>query len=137
MGFREGQEERLDGSHVAGVPWPKRLLAPRFSSTRLFNRKLSAQPFTLTYPRFRVRISGCSGSVGPSQRRLNGALRPSRIAGHPEGLGQGEKIGRVFGAKGDRLPSVLEPELPNVAVIAAHELSVGTAVTTIGRIEVA
>jgi type III secretory pathway component EscV len=35
------------------------------------------------------------------------------------------------------LRSVLEPELPNVAVIAAHELSVGTAVTTIGRIEVA
>jgi type III secretion protein V len=35
------------------------------------------------------------------------------------------------------LRSVLEPELPNVTVIAAHELSVGTAVTTIGRIEVA
>lgn len=35
------------------------------------------------------------------------------------------------------LRSVLEPELPNVAVISAHELSAGTAVTTIGRIEVA
>jgi type III secretion protein V len=35
------------------------------------------------------------------------------------------------------LRSVLEPELPNVAVIAAHELTAGTAVTTIGRIEVA
>ena len=35
------------------------------------------------------------------------------------------------------LKAMLEPELPNVAVIAAHELSTGTAVTTIGRIEVA
>jgi type III secretion protein V len=35
------------------------------------------------------------------------------------------------------LRSVLEPELPDVAVIAAHELTAGTAVTTIDRIEVA
>jgi type III secretion protein V len=35
------------------------------------------------------------------------------------------------------LRSVLEPELPNVAVIAAHELTAGTSVTTIDRIEVA
>ena len=35
------------------------------------------------------------------------------------------------------LRELLEPELPAVAVIAAHELAQGTAVTTIGRIEVA
>ena len=35
------------------------------------------------------------------------------------------------------LRSLLEPELPEVAVLAAHELAPGTAVTTAGRIDVA
>jgi type III secretion protein V len=35
------------------------------------------------------------------------------------------------------LRSLLEPELPDVAVLAAHELAPGTAVTTAGRIDVA
>ena len=51
------------------------------------------------------------------------------------------KIDRgVILASGDvrrYLRELLEPELPAVAVIAAHELAQGTAVTTIGRIEVA
>ena len=35
------------------------------------------------------------------------------------------------------LRSLLEPELPGVAILAAHELAPGTAVRTTGRIEVA
>ena len=35
------------------------------------------------------------------------------------------------------LRSLLEPELPAVAILAAHELLPGTAVKTAGRIEVA
>lgn len=35
------------------------------------------------------------------------------------------------------LRSLLEPELPDVAVLAAHELAPGVAVTTLGRIDVA
>lgn len=34
------------------------------------------------------------------------------------------------------LRALLEPELPDVAILAAHELAPGTAVTTAGRIEV-
>ena len=36
----------------------------------------------------------------------------------------------------ERLRTLLEPELPDVAILAAHELAPGTAVTTAGRIEV-
>ena len=46
----------------------------------------------------------------------------------------------VILASGDirrHLRELLEPELPAIAVIAAHELAQGTAVTTLGRIEVA
>jgi hypothetical protein len=32
---------------------------------------------------------------------------------------------------------LLEPELPDIAILAAHELAPGTAVTTAGRIDVA
>ncbi len=48
--------------------------------------------------------------------------------------------GGVILASGDvrrHLRSLLEPELPGVAILAAHELAPGTAVTTAGRIEVA
>jgi len=37
--------------------------------------------------------------VGPSQRRLNGALRPSRIAGHPEGLARARRLGGYSGLR--------------------------------------
>ncbi len=46
----------------------------------------------------------------------------------------------VILASGDvrrHLRSLLEPELPDVAVLAAHELAPGTSVTTAGRIDVA
>jgi type III secretion protein V len=48
--------------------------------------------------------------------------------------------GGVILASGDirrHLRTLLEPELPNIAVLAAHELAPGTNVRTIGRIEVA
>src|SRR5205807_5702131 len=35
------------------------------------------------------------------------------------------------------LRSLLEPELPEVAILSAHELAPGTSVTTAGRIDVA
>jgi type III secretory pathway component EscV len=35
------------------------------------------------------------------------------------------------------LRGLLEPELPDVAILAAHELAPGTAITTTGRIEIA
>jgi type III secretory pathway component EscV len=50
----------------------------------------------------------------------------------------GAKPGVIL-ASGDvrrHLRALLEPELPDVAVLAAHELAPGTAVTTAGRIEV-
>jgi type III secretory pathway component EscV len=51
----------------------------------------------------------------------------------------GDKPGVIL-ASGDvrrHLRSLLEPELPDVAVLAAHELAPGTAITTAGRIDVA
>jgi type III secretory pathway component EscV len=51
----------------------------------------------------------------------------------------GDKPGVIL-ASGDvrrHLRSLLEPELPDVAVLAAHELAPGTSVTTAGRIDVA
>jgi type III secretion protein V len=51
----------------------------------------------------------------------------------------GDKPGVIL-ASGDvrrHLRSLLEPELPEVAVLAAHELAPGTSVTTAGRIDVA
>jgi type III secretion protein V len=50
----------------------------------------------------------------------------------------GDKPGVIL-ASGDirrHLRSLLEPELPEVAVLAAHELAPGTAITTAGRIDV-
>ena len=52
-----------------------------------------------------------------------------------------EKLGTagVILTSGDvrrHLRSVLEPELPDVAILAAHELAPGTSVTTAGRIDV-
>jgi len=51
----------------------------------------------------------------------------------------GDKPGVIL-TSGDvrrHLRSLLEPELPDVAVLAAHELAPGTAITTAGRIDVA
>ncbi len=51
----------------------------------------------------------------------------------------GDKPGVIL-ASGDvrrHLRSLLEPELPEVAVLAAHELAPGTSITTAGRIDVA
>ena len=48
--------------------------------------------------------------------------------------------GAVILTSGDvrrHLRSLLEPELPDVAVLAAHELAPGTAIRTAGRIDVA
>ena len=50
----------------------------------------------------------------------------------------GDKPGVIL-ASGDvrrHLRALLEPELPEVAILAAHELAPGTALTTAGRIDV-
>jgi type III secretion protein V len=51
----------------------------------------------------------------------------------------GDKPGVLLASSDVRrhLRSLLEPELPEVAVLSAHELAPGTAVTTAGRIDVA
>jgi len=87
-GFREGQEERLMAPMWLGFRG-LRGSGPRFSSTRLFNESSPRKPFTLTYPRFRVRISGCSGSVGPSSAALMARCAP---AGSP--VTRGPRPGR-------------------------------------------
>ncbi|MBA3394805.1 MAG: FHIPEP family type III secretion protein, partial [Deltaproteobacteria bacterium] len=68
---------------------------------------------------------------------LEPAIAQDIVAAVRSRLGAG---GGVILASGDvrrHLRSLLEPELPGVAILAAHELAPGTAVTTAGRIEVA
>ena len=50
--------------------------------------------------------------------------------------GSGPAVLLVSGDVRRHLRGLLEPELPAVAILAAHELALGTAVTTIGRIDV-
>ncbi|MGN6111009.1 MAG: FHIPEP family type III secretion protein, partial [Kofleriaceae bacterium] len=60
--------------------------------------------------------------------------------GAPTGDPAGDPAGAVILTSGDirrHLRSLLEAELPHVAILAAHELAPGTAVQTAGRIEVA
>jgi len=68
---------------------------------------------------------------------LEPAIAQDIIAAVRERLGG--KSGVIL-ASGDirrHLRSLLEPELPDVTVLAAHELAPGTAITTAGRIDVA
>lgn len=52
-------------------------------------------------------------------------------------LGTGPAVILTSGDVRRHLRTLLEPELPEVAILAAHELAPGTAVTTAGRIDVA
>ncbi|HUJ59848.1 MAG TPA: FHIPEP family type III secretion protein, partial [Kofleriaceae bacterium] len=67
---------------------------------------------------------------------LEPAIAQDIIAAVRGKLGRGPAVLLVSGDVRRHLRDLLEAELPDVAILAAHELSPGTAVTTAGRIEV-
>jgi len=68
---------------------------------------------------------------------LEPAIAQDIIAAVRTQLGTGPAVILTSGDVRRHLRALLEPELPDVAILAAHELAPGTAVTTVGRIDVA
>jgi type III secretory pathway component EscV len=68
---------------------------------------------------------------------LEPAIAQDIVAAVRGKLGAGPAVLLVSGDVRRHLRSLLEPELPDIAILAAHELAPGTAVTTAGRIDVA
>ncbi len=67
---------------------------------------------------------------------LEPAIAQDIIAAVKSALGVGPAVILTSGDVRRHLRTLLEPELPDVAVLAAHELAPGTQVSTAGRIEV-
>jgi type III secretion protein V len=67
---------------------------------------------------------------------LEPAIAQDIVAAVRGKLGSGPAVILTSGDVRRHLRALLEPELPDVAILAAHELSPGTAVTTAGRIDV-
>ena len=67
---------------------------------------------------------------------LEPAIAQDIVAAVRGKLGTGPAVLLVSGDVRRHLRELLEPELPDVAILAAHELAPGTAVTTAGRIDV-
>ncbi|HEY0195088.1 MAG TPA: FHIPEP family type III secretion protein [Kofleriaceae bacterium] len=67
---------------------------------------------------------------------LEPAIAHDIVAAARAALGAGPGVILTSGDVRRHLRALLEPELPEVAVLAAHELTPGTSVTTAGRIEV-
>jgi flagellar biosynthesis protein FlhA len=67
---------------------------------------------------------------------LEPAIAQDIVAAVRGKLGTGPAVLLVSGDVRRHLRSLLEPELPGIAILAAHELAPGTAVTTAGRIDV-
>jgi len=67
---------------------------------------------------------------------LEPAIAQDIVAAVRGKLGTGPAVLLVSGDVRRYLRGVLEPELPAIAILAAHELAPGTAVTTAGRIDV-
>ncbi len=67
---------------------------------------------------------------------LEPAIAQDIIAAVKSALGAGPAVILTSGDVRRHLRTLLEPELPDVAVLAAHELAPGTQVSTAGRIEV-
>ncbi len=67
---------------------------------------------------------------------LEPAIAQDIVAAVRAKLGAGPAVLLVSGDVRRHLRSLLEPELPAIAILAAHELAPGTAVTTAGRIDV-
>jgi type III secretion protein V len=68
---------------------------------------------------------------------LEPAIAQDIVAAVRGKLGTGPAVILTSGDVRRHLRALLEPELPDVAILAAHELAPGTAVTTAGRIDVA
>ena len=68
---------------------------------------------------------------------LEPAIAQDIIAAVRGKLGTGPAVILTSGDVRRHLRALLEPELPDVAILAAHELAPGTSVTTAGRIDVA
>ncbi len=68
---------------------------------------------------------------------LEPAIAQDIVAAVRGKLGSGPAVILTSGDVRRHLRTLLEPELPAVAILAAHELAPGTAVTTAGRIDVA
>ena len=73
---------------------------------------------------------------GPPVLALEPAIAQDIVAAVRGKLGSGPAVLLVSGDVRRYLRGVLEPELPAIAILAAHELAPGTAVTTAGRIDV-
>jgi len=67
---------------------------------------------------------------------LEPAIAQDIVAAVRGKLGSGPGVLLVSGDVRRHLRGLLEPELPQIAILAAHELAPGTAVTTAGRIDV-
>jgi type III secretory pathway component EscV len=67
---------------------------------------------------------------------LEPAIAQDIVAAVRGKLGTGPAVLLVSGDVRRHLRGLLEPELPEIAILAAHELAPGTAVTTAGRIDV-
>ncbi len=68
---------------------------------------------------------------------LEPAIAQDIVAAVRGKLGAGPAVILTSGDVRRHLRTLLEPELPDIAILAAHELAPGTAVTTAGRIDVA
>jgi type III secretion protein V len=68
---------------------------------------------------------------------LEPAIAQDIVAAVRSKLGSGPAVILTSGDVRRHLRTLLEPELPDVTILAAHELAPGTAVTTAGRIDVA
>jgi type III secretion protein V len=73
---------------------------------------------------------------GASVLALEPAIAQDIVAAVRGKLGSGAGVLLVSGDVRRHLRGLLEPELPEVAILAAHELTPGTSITTAGRIEV-
>ncbi|MEO7733735.1 MAG: FHIPEP family type III secretion protein, partial [Kofleriaceae bacterium] len=73
---------------------------------------------------------------GAAVLALEPAIAQDIIAAVRSKLGAGPAVILTSGDVRRHLRALLEPELPDIAILAAHELAPGTAVHTAGRIEV-
>jgi type III secretion protein V len=73
---------------------------------------------------------------GAAVLALEPAIAQDIVAAVKARLGAGPAVILTSGDVRRHLRALLEPELPDVAILAAHELAPGTAVHTAGRIEV-
>jgi type III secretory pathway component EscV len=74
--------------------------------------------------------------AGAGVLALEPAIAQDIVAAVKTKLGAGPAVILASGDVRRHLRTLLEAELPDVAILAAHELAPGTAVHTAGRIEV-